>query len=273
MKKCYKILVTMIIACIGIISLISLKKLDESLVVNETEETILLNGQIQTLSENFTCTGLTWDSKEKAFWIADYGTTSNDEKKNPRLVKMDRNLNIIGYINLSGVLKSGDNLQGISYDISNDSIWIAIGDSCKNISKLGTVINEFSTDEFMKYKSNGICVDGDSIWVLCYSKYLLKYNKNGELLEKISFDYKDQDMITLYEDQLLITVGADYNGDNNFILSYNLKTKETTVKFKVLGSYAIEGLTVLDGKLYIANDGLFHDAKIKSSYIVKYNID
>ena len=125
----------------------------------------------------------------------------------------------------------------------------------------------------MKYKSNGICVDGDSIWVLCYSKYLLKYNKNGELLEKISFDYKDQDMITLYEDQLLITVGADYNGDNNFILSYNLKTKETTVKFKVLGSYAVEGVTVLDGELYIANDGLFHDAKIKSSYIVKYNID
>ena len=186
---------------------------------------------------------------------------------------MDRNLNIIGYISLFDVLKSDDNLQGISYDISNDSIWIATGDSCKNVSKLGAVIKEFSSDEIMKYKSNGICVDGDSVWVLCYSNYLLKYSKNGELLEKVSFDYKDQDMITLYGNQLLITVGADYNGDNNFILSYDLKTKETSVKFKVLGSYSVEGLTILDEKLYIANDGFFHDAKNKSSYIVRYNID
>lgn len=271
MKKCYKILA--IIACAGIISTIFFTRLDEPLVISETNETILLNGQIETLSENFTCTGLTWDSKEKVFWVADYGSTSNNGVKNPRLVKMDQNLKIIGDIDLSSVIETDDNLQGISYDISDDSIWIAIGDSCKNISKSGTLINEFSTNEIMEYKSNGICVDGDSIWVLCYSQYLLKYSKNGELLEKISFDYKDQDMITLYEDQLLITVGADYNGDNNFILSYNLKTKETTVKYRVLGSYAVEGLTVLDGKLYIANDGFFHNAKIKSSYIAKYNID
>lgn len=273
MKKYCKLLIIIMVVCIGAISLFVLIKLDSPKVVSETEETVSLTGEIQTLSKNFTCTGLTWDSKEKVFWIADYGASYNSETKFPRLVKMDQNLNEIGYINLSGALNSDDNLQGISYDISNDSIWIAVGDSCKNISKSGIIINEFSTDEFVKYKSNGLCVDGESIWVLCYSKYLLKYNKDGKLLEKINFNYKDQDMITLYENQLLITVGADYSSNNNFILSYNLKTKETTVKFKPIDSYAVEGLAVVDGNLYVANDGFFHDAKIKSSYIVKYKIE
>ena len=221
-------------------------------------------------AENFTCTGLTWDENDKTFWIGDYGAISNKDTPSPGVVEVNRKLSeIVKIVDLSEVLSSDDNLQGIAYDELTDSLWLAVGDTVKNISKDGVLIFEFDLGKYSKYKSNGICFDetDDSLWVLCYTKYLLHYDKSGNLIKEYKFNYKDQDQIFLCDGVIFVTVGADYNGEENYIVSMNRDSGKISVPYQISEAYAAEGICIVEGKMYIANNGLYHDAKIKESYI------
>ena len=125
---------------------------------------------------------------------------------------------------------------------------------------------------YSKYKSNGIAVDKDNIWVLCYNKFLLKLNKYGDIEEKYKFNYKDQDHIYLINNNLYVTIGADYLGDNNFVFKYNLKSGIISCEYQLEDSHAIEGIVILDDTLYIANDGKFHHDIFNCSYINIYSL-
>lgn len=240
-------------------------------------DTIVLEGKSVLFNEfgsdNFTSTGLTFDKKDNVFWIGDYGALKSTYSPTPRVIEVNRDLTkVLSIIDLSNVLSNSDNLQGVAYDEITDSLWLAVGDSCKNIKKDGTLISEFDLGKYKKYKSNGICVDKDSLWVLCYSKYLLHFDKNGQLLNKYRFDFKDQDMIFNNGNELLITVGADYNGESNYVISFDKNTGKSIVKYQTIGAHAVEGLSIVDGKMYIVNDGLYHNAKIKESYFAVYDL-
>ena len=226
-------------------------------------------------SENFTCTGLTWDTSDNSFWIGDYGTQNMGDIPYPRIVEVDKDLKkILRVLELSNVLSIDDNLQGVAYDQKNDSLWLAVGESCKNIDKNGNLIYEFNLGKYSKYNANGICVDNDTLWILCYSKYLLHYDKTGFLIKEYRFNYKDQDQICIFEDTILATIGSDYSGENNYVVSIDKDADASMyVKYQLKGSYAIEGIAIVDGKLYIANDGLYHNAKIKESYISVYDLE
>ena len=47
---------------------------------------------------------------------------------------------------------------------------------------------------------------------------------------------------------------------------------DISVKYKVIGAYAVEGICIVGSNMYIANDGLYHNAKIKESYISAYKV-
>ena len=224
-------------------------------------------------TSNFTSTGLAFDKNDNAFWIGDYGALKSTDTPAPRVVEMDKDLsNVLNIVDLSSILSSDDNLQGVAWDQTNDSLWLAVGDSCINIKKDGTLLSKFNLGKYKKYKSNGICVDEDSLWVLCYSKYMLHFNKSGQLLNEYSFNLKDQDMLFNNGNELLVTVGADYNGESNYVVSFEKSTGKTSVKYQVVGAYAVEGISIVDNKMYIVNDGLYHDAKIKESYFAIYDL-
>ncbi|MDD2971661.1 MAG: hypothetical protein PHE02_05970 [Lachnospiraceae bacterium] len=254
--------------------------------INRTEHVVVADDCTLTLeanikefntfgSDNFTCTGLTWDASDNSFWIGDYGALNFGDMLVPRVVEIDKDLRkVLKVLEVSDVLSDGDNLQGVAYDQNNNSLWLAVGDSCKNINKDGKLIYEFNLGKYSSYKANGICVDNDTLWVLCYSKYLLHYDKTGNLIKEFNFNYKGQDQICIYEDTILATIGADYTGENNYVVSIAKETDASmSVKYQVKGAYAVEGIAVVDGKLYIVNDGLYHDAKIKESYISIFDIN
>ena len=225
--------------------------------------------------DNFMCTGLTWDSYDSAFWIGDYGALTNTETPAPRLVEVDKALkNVIQTIDLSSILSTADNLQGVAFDNSNNSLWLAIGKTVKNIDKTGTVLSEFDLGKYSKYMANGICVDSEdgTLWVLCYSRYLLHYDKFGNLIKKMNVNFRDQDHIVVNADQIWVTAGADYNGDENYVLTMDKNSGDISVKYKVIGAYAVEGICIVGSNMYIANDGLYHNAKIKESYISAYKV-
>lgn len=224
--------------------------------------------------DNFTCTGLTYDDEDKSYWIADYGSYSMENDPLPRIVEVDAELtSVIKSINLIDALESGSNLQGLCYDKKDNALWCAVGKSIIEFDKNGTLIKSINLGKYSKYLANGICYDSedDSLWVICASKYILHYDKDGNVLQEIDFNYADQDHIVKQGNDLLVTVGADYRGTNNFVC--RLSTEDGSIKalYRVNGSNSVEGICINDEKVLIANDGLYHSDLKGESYISVYN--
>lgn len=225
--------------------------------------------------ENFTCTGMTYDKKKNVIWIADYGAVDTlQEKKSPRLVAVNTNFSKVQkIINLEEKVTQSSNIQGIAYDTNEHIIWVATGETIIAVKSDGNIQYEIRNDRYYNEVANGIAYDeeNDSLWILCYEKYLITIDKQGEVLSKYKINIKDQDMIYIYGNQILLTAGADYDGENNYVVCLNKYTGSIETLYRTIDSYAIEGLCVFNGKMYICNDGAYHNAQIDSSYIVEYS--
>lgn len=79
-------------------------------------------------------------------------------------------------------------------------------------------------------------------------------------------------MIESFGEYIYFTVGADYQGNNNYVTSFNKKTNDIKIKYRTIESYAVEGIVIRDRKIFIINDGLFHDAIIPKTYISVYDL-
>ncbi len=228
---------------------------------------------VENLSlDNFTATGMTYDTKSNSFWIADHGTNDFDKLKLIELNdKLDSIVNIVEIENYTN--SNSNNLQGITYDKSNDSFWLALGSQIQEINRNGSVINTLKVDKFSDYQFNGICYDesNDTLWVLCFNKYLINVDKKGNVLKIYESNFADQDMICMNNGLIYMTVGADYLGENNYCIAFNPDSEEYAVKYQLLNSYAVEGICFLDNSIYVVNDGMFHNAKIPKTYISIYN--
>lgn len=220
--------------------------------------------------ENITCTGLTYSKKNNSFWIADLGSKKKNEERLPRLIETNDKFDSIKSIVYIKDFNEEVNLQGIYFDDTSDTLWIATGKSILNIEKNGNVLKRIELKKYSRFLANGIFFNKNdkTILVLLLSRYLLKYDYDGNLIEKTWFNYKNQDHIYFENNTLFVTIGASYNGNNNYIL---LKKDNNKKFFKMLKSYAIEGITIVDDKIYISNDGLYHNAKINKNYIAIYN--
>lgn len=268
-----------LLVLIALVSLKLMHRQDNVATLAKNKETVeLCSTSISFFSDfgenDFTCTGLTYDEKNNSFWIGDYGAVSSDATPAPRLIEVSSDLQKVEtIIELDGKLSALPNLQGVAYDKVHDSLWLAVGDCIVNISKSGEVLSTISLGKYVKYVANGICYDetNDSLWVLCYTKYLLNYSKNGELLKSYDVNLKDQDHIAIQDGIIYATVGADYNGEENYIVSIDKNTGAIDVPFQLMDSYSVEGLSIVRGKLYITNDGAYHNAKINNSFICVYD--
>jgi len=225
-------------------------------------------------SEDFTCTGLTYDSINNTYWLGNYGTLSVNNRAKPHIVEIDREFtHIIKDIPLDNILDSSVNLQGIAYDNKADCLWLALGDTIVQISKEGDVLKTINMGIYVYNKSNGIAYnrDDDTLWVLCASQFLLHYSKDGTVLEEFPFNYADQDHICIEEGSLYATVGADYEGENNYVYKISLQTGNIESLYQVHGANALEGICFVGGEMFIANDGLYHNDLVGHSYISVYD--
>lgn len=223
--------------------------------------------------ENFTCTGLTYDYNEDVFWVADYGALPGEDIISPRLVKFNSELTeYLAIFDIGQSIGVSPNVQGIAYDGINNTLRIATGESIVEVDKEGNLVSSIDLNEFKSNASNGICFDADgNLWCLCYTDYLLKYSHDGELLDKYLMNFENQDHLFYYNEKLLVSIGADYNGENNYIIAFTSDEIEDYFLYRIYDSYAVEGICIKDSLLYVVNDGYFHDAKIKRSYISVYD--
>lgn len=224
--------------------------------------------------KGFTCTGLAKDKDENVYWVGNIGkdlpTTSGFKSTIVKLSNdFDENL---GEINIYSEFSSMKDIQGITVDYENDSLWFCSFEENKirNITKTGEEISFVDIN-----RPTGIAYDSrtDSLWVLSQSE-LSNITKSGDVIKKIEVSINGQDQIYLDEknDIIYFTVGSVYD-KNNFVYSVDLKTNSIKELFTLEDSYAIEGIHIDDGEMYILNDGYYHDAKIPINQINTYNLN
>lgn len=223
----------------------------------------------------FTVTGLSYDNSVHQFFIGNYGKSAKDDIEfHPSIIAMDFEFSQLAKELYFDDVDTG--VQGIAYDESNDSVWFTNGKRVINCTKAeGKVISSFTIGRYSRYTANGICIDvkDDSIWILCMYNYLLNFKKDGSLINSYRFDYIGQDHICMDENgNIYMSVGIDYQGDDNFVICIGRDMKPKTI-YRVNGSYAIEGILVMDSKLFVLNDGIYHEARIKNNYIQEYLIE
>lgn len=220
---------------------------------------------------NFTSTGMTFDSVNHSFWIADHGSSAGDVL---RMMELDNTMDhVLSVVQISDYQNDGNtNLQGIAYDRFDDAIWIAVGDRIQQVTKTGEIIKTISLGKYKNCSANGICIDetDGTIWVLCYYDYLLHFNRKGKIMEAVEVDMADQDMIYMYDGLIYITVGADYCGEENYCAVFDPASKEIRIQYRLNQSYAIEGIYVDDIRIYVVNDGAFHNTTIPRTYVSIY---
>lgn len=221
--------------------------------------------------KEFTCTGMTYDSDSNLFWICNYGKeTADDIEFSPSIVAFDLSMQVVvKTIRLD--ISNDSSLQGITYDSKTQSLWFTTGNVLYNISKNGEIIDRFSTS----YQYNGLLFDykKDVFYVLCYKRYLLTIDRHNEVIENRSVNYLNQDQLSFDGNgNILITVGNDYLGEDNYVVTYNLDNNISTTKYRVLDSNSVEGIVYHNNKLYICNDGFYHNAKDKSNWISVYSV-
>ncbi len=242
------------------------KYIDENILSMKSSQVVSLDGSIKTP------TGIAYDEAEDTFWLCDHG----DEDKPFSIYELSRDFCLTGKeIKLIDILDAECNLQGITYDSQDDSFWIAVGDKIVEVDKDGKKLNEVVLDQFEKFKSNGIAYDKktDSLWVLCYRRLLINCSKDGKVKKSVQCNISDQDQLLFVDSNTLyFSAGADYNGDDNFIMKVDTNTKIIKTIYRLEDSFAVEGISVLDGKLYVVNDGIYHNAKIRDNYISCYDI-
>lgn len=219
-------------------------------------------------------TGISYNTNSHCFYIGNYGKfLGSDTEIYPGIIGMSSNFSEI----TNEVYFDNDKIdvQGIAYDDITASIWYTNGEMVVNCdAENGTEISSFSLGKYGKYKANGICIDSedDSIWVLCLYKYLLHFSKDGILLSEVNCEYIGQDHICMDRNSLIyISVGVDYQGKNNFVVCIDENANVKGI-YRVNGSYAIEGILIHGSNLYVVNDGIYHEAKIKRNFIQRYNI-
>lgn len=226
----------------------------------------------------FTCTGLCYDATEEILWIGNYGKLlSNDKEMHPSIIGISAHSGMfLKEIELSNIIDSeSPSIQGVAYEEDDDTLWFTDSLSVYHIKKDGSLIEKLNLGRYAKYIPNGLAYDKDrgTLWVLFYNSYLVEYDKSAKVVKSYHINFKDQDQLTVENEQyLLASVGADYNGQNNYILRIDKDTGHVECVIRAVDSFAIEGLCIANNRLYVANDGLFHAAAVDTNRLLIYGI-
>lgn len=222
-------------------------------------------------NQGFTCTGMTFYDKDSVWYVGDIGTLSPENDLSSVIRVIDKNFQrIIRTIPLYTTFPDMQAIQGIAIDSIDTSIWLCSYEEnlIRHIDQGGNSLSYFS----MKHPT-GITYDkdDDTLWVLT-SDTLYKTDKLGNRIDSISFCERAQDQICKYGNKLYITSGDDYQKEQ-FVWTIDLNKNKYAKKYIASGCYAIEGIAIVDSVIYIANDGIYHNARIRANIVNCYPLN
>lgn len=223
--------------------------------------------------KGFTCTGLTYDESEDVFYVGNIGKAlPSTEGFKSTIVKLSKDgTTNLGEIKLYNTFPEMSDIQGITVDKSDDTLWFCsfAENKIRHISKEGADLSSVDIN-----KPTGIAYDNrtDTLWVLT-NLQLININKDGSIIESMDVEIEGQDQLFLDEDgeAIYFTAGINYKGDN-FVYKIDLSTKEMNLEYTLKDSFAVEGIYIEDEIMYILNDGYYHDGKVDINQMNQYDI-
>ncbi|MGN0351067.1 MAG: hypothetical protein ACI4ES_05385 [Roseburia sp.] len=274
MKK--KILIIILLSLIIVVIFLIFKSKSSTKI--NTENAIELSS-IETIvlpniddDNDFTCTGLSYDSSNQLFYVGYAGKShpSDESFKASIIVLSDEFDQITESIDCYKNFSNLKDIQGVALDDKNTLWFCSYGENLiRHIKTSGETIGEFKVKNpsGIAYSNNT-----DSLWILT-DKELINYSLSGEPIRSYSFRVEGQDQLYIDEDSglIYITAGINYQAAN-YVYCFDIESEEFELKYILTDSYAIEGITIIDGVMYILNDGFYHDAKIPVNQVNVYHI-
>ena len=221
----------------------------------------------------FTCTGLFWDEKEGNFLLGNAGRYEHEDKT-PFQAGVEivdfRFSRIKNSIPCYQTFPGMRDIQGVC-KIADGSIWVcSYGENkVRHMSPDGRDIGSFDLKE-----ANGIAADArtNQLWVLTRD-HLYRCDYSGKIDKSFKVKIRGQDQLYLdeKEDLMYLTAGADYQGDS-YVYTVDLKTGQVKVKYVLKDSFAVEGMSIVNGIMYVLNDGHYHGAKDAKNQVNCYDL-
>ena len=236
--------------------------------------TVVLLPDLYQAGKGFTCTGLAYDNTSDTFLAGEIGALLPNEQVRSSIIRLSKDLStVIETIPLYDVFSAMIDVQGITFDTSDNTIWFCSHAENKiwNMSASGERLGSITTPQ-----PTGVAYSGadDTFWVLSYDDKIRHIDKSGSVLQTIPFSYNETlDQCLLDEDRglLYITAGANYTSRNN-VYCLNIDTQEQYIACTV-DSYAVEGIWLGDGnKMIILNDGYYHSAAAEKNQANIYTV-
>ncbi len=273
-KKSLVMIILLVIAFGSIIAFLLNNKphiITEKSVVLYADDIIPLS-QAMGNHSGFTCTGAVYDAHSDSFYIADAGKIKPEDKAFKaviRQISFDFHSQLKVIACYSQFSKMQD-IQGVTLDRNNYIWFCSHGENMiRGISETGLQIGAFS----VKNPSGIAYFDSeDSFWILT-NRFLMLCSKEGQVIRKYYFSVKGQDQLFLDDERniIYITAGHDYYGDS-YVYTFDIENELFELKYILRDSYAIEGLTIVGNKMYVFNDGLYHDAKTPINQVNIYTL-
>lgn len=229
--------------------------------------------------KGFTCTGMAYDASNDCWWVGNAGKMLDGAAGNwqPTIVKLSADFRTkISEINLYTLYPTMNTaavgtIQGLCFDASDNSLWIASTQESKvhHLTKTGTNLGSFDFSW-----ANGIAYDGrtDTLWILSKT-VLTNVNKSGTPIKSFSVAIADQDQLYIDEANgyMYFTAGAVYHGAN-YIYRVDLDSGEVSKVYNLRESYCVEGLWIDGNRMYVLNDGYHHSGSVNVNQANVYDI-
>ncbi|HAI98792.1 TPA: hypothetical protein DCL30_04650 [Candidatus Peribacteria bacterium] len=212
------------------------------------------------VGEGFTITGLAYDGEN--LWAGNDGIAQDGGLvSHPSVVKMTLAGVKIAEYSMETIYDSDGSVQGVTYDTSDDTVWIADngGGAVRHMTNAGVDIG----DGFSLAAVNGLTYDStrDRLWVLV-GDILTRRQKNGtvDYTHDLGIGLWDQLHYDADRDYLWVTEGD--NGDAGQLHAFDIASETIVGVATVSDVTAIEGMTIIDGDFYVAHDGYRHAAAV-----------
>jgi len=224
--------------------------------------------------KGFTCTGLAYDAAEDIFYAGNIGKALPATPGfASTIVKLSSDfMTNTGEIDLHTVYPSMSDIQGLTIDTSDDTIWFCsyAENKIRHVSKAGVDIG------YLAYTNpTGIAYDvrTNSLWVLNTASSLVNIGKTGTVIKTIAVAYTGQDQLFLDipGNKIYFTAGANYQG-TNYVYVVDLSTDAVSLAYNLIESYAVEGIYINKNVMHILNDGYYHSGTVAVNQVNTYDL-
>jgi len=238
------------------------------------------------VGKGFTCTGLcyietctTVPAYSDCFAVANDGRGTSGDPHEPSIVIIRRTDKAkVGEIVMdTSVFSSMGSLQGIAWEPVAEQFYIvSLAESLVRVFDVDSDGTSNASSWSVPADTNGLCIDpvAEKLYTLNLSGALSSYNYDGTGVTALAAmtGRAVVDHLTYVAGTIYATVGS--NGSRGGIVRYNVaaNTWAPTSNDSVLTeALAVEGIVLLDDRLYVANDGFFHATGTMKNEILEYD--